>query len=68
MRYPGKISPTKAARMLDKHVNTVRAACKAAEEGRPTLFRNVERAENGYFLLDRDEVARVRDYGEPDDE
>ncbi len=54
--------------MLDKHVNTVRAACKAAEEGRPTLFRNVERAENGYFLLDRDEVARVRDYGEPDDE
>lgn len=66
-RYPGKVSPRKAARMMGVHVHTVYAACRAAEQGQPTLLRNVSRASNGYLLLDKDEVTKARDYGESED-
>lgn len=61
MRNPGKISPTKAARILDVHVNTVYAWCRAAVDGRPGRLRHVKQHVNGYYQIDLDEVRVLAD-------
>jgi len=66
MRRPGKISPTKAARLLGVHVNTVYTWCRRAVNGRPSRLRNVEQnAVTGYFYVDLDEVKAMKGEGDP---
>jgi len=60
MRKKGFVSPTKAARFLGVHVNTVYSWCKRAESGSPTRLQNVERTRAGYYYIDLNELKALK--------
>lgn len=61
MRKPGKISPTRVARMLGVHINTVHTWCQKAVAGEPTRLKNVERNNvTGYYWVDLNEVNELK--------
>lgn len=61
MRKPGKVSPSRAARMSGRHQNTIYNWCRKAVAGEPTKLRNVERDEkNGYYWVDLKEIERLK--------
>lgn len=57
---PGRISPSKAARMLGVHVDTIRSWCAKAIAGEPSKLRDVEQHITGYYWLSLDEVRELR--------
>jgi len=62
MRRKGKISPSKAARLLDVHQNTVYDWCHKAMRGEPTRLHSVEQHPvTGYYHIDLAEVKRLKE-------
>jgi len=64
MRRKGKCSPSKAARILGVHTNTIYNWCRAVEGGQPTRIKKVERHPvTGYLYLDLDEIRGIKGGG-----
>ena len=60
MRRQGRVSPTKVARMLGVHINTVHTWCQKAVAGEPSKLKNVERNNaTGYYWVDLEEVKEL---------
>ena len=57
---PGRISPSKAARMLDVHINTIYSWCQKAINGEPSKLTDVVQHVTGYFWISLDEVRELR--------
>jgi hypothetical protein len=60
MRIPGYISPSKTARMLDVHINTVRTWCQKAIAGEPSKLVDVVQHLTGYYWINHAEVKVLR--------
>lgn len=67
MRVAGRISPRKAAIMLNVHYNTVIAWCQKAVRGEPSQLIDVKQHINGYYWISLHEVNVLRGVV-PDDE
>lgn len=63
-----KLSPRRAAALLGRHPNSVYNWCRAAERGEPTVLTRVERAANGYFQIDAEEVRNLLSNCEREDD
>ncbi len=60
MRYAGRVSANKAAKILGVDRKTVLSMCRAACEGSPTKLKSVERDPlNGYYWIDLQEVQAL---------
>lgn len=61
MRRPGKVSPSRAAKITGRHQNTVYNWCRKAVAGEPTKVNRVEKdSSNGYYWLDLKELERLK--------
>lgn len=61
MKKRGKISPTRAAQLLDVHPNTVYSWCHRATNGEPSKLENVERHPlTGRYSIDYEEIMAKR--------
>jgi hypothetical protein len=61
MRKMGKVSPSKAAKLLGVHVHTVQDYCRKAVSGEPSKLKNVERNPvTGYYWVDIEEVNTLK--------
>ena len=58
------MSPTRAAKVLGVHINTVHTWCRKSVAGTPSKLEKVTRNPvNGYYLLDSDEVKALKSEG-----
>lgn len=58
----GTVSPTKVARLLGVHLNTVYRWCHASVNGEPSPLRGVSRNPlTGYFSISLAEVIALRE-------
>lgn len=60
MRMPGRISPSKAAKMLNVHVQTIQAWCQKAIAGEPSKLTDVVQHITGYYWIDLSEVRSLQ--------
>lgn len=64
MRQAGKISPSKAARLLGVNYRTVLRHITKAVHGCPSMLQSVYRdPKSGYYWLDLDEINALRTSG-----